>query len=102
MVQFKYTVSQQGKETSGVIEASSSTEAAEKLKEKGGYILELKQRFSFGLFNISGWLEKFLTPLSERMGSSEKIFFTAQLSSMLKAGLSITKAIEVFIDEKQT
>jgi len=102
MVQFKYTVSQQGKETSGIIEASSSTEAAEKLQEKGGYILELRQRFSFGLFNISGWLEKFLAPLSERMKSSEKIFFTAQLSSMLKAGLSITKAIEVFIDEKQT
>ena len=102
MVQFKYTVSRKGQESSGVVEADNLAEAAEKLGEKGGYILELKQRFSWGSVKIERGLEKLLVPLTERMSGGEKILFTTQMGAMLKAGLPITSAIEVFVDEQQS
>ena len=102
MPQFKYTVSQKGKEATGIVEAENITEAGEKLQEQGGYILELKERFFLGEFKLSRWLQKVMSPLMMRMDVMEKILFTSQLGSMLKTGLPVTKAIEAFVDEKQT
>lgn len=102
MAQFRYTVSRKGQETSGIVEAASLIEAGEKLQEQGGYILELRERFSWASLRIGNWLEKFLAPLTEKMGAGEKILFTTQLGSMLKTGLPVTRALEAFVDEKQT
>ncbi len=102
MVQFRYTVSRKGKEISGVVEAESVMQAGEKLQEQGGYILELKERFSWGTLKLGSRLEKLLTPLTEKMGAGEKILFTTQLGSMLKTGLPVAKALEAFIDEKES
>lgn len=102
MPQFKYTVSQRGKEATGIVEAHDITEAGEKLQEQGGYILELKERFFLGEFKLSRWLQKVMSPLMMKMDVMEKILFTSQLGSMLKTGLPVTKAIEAFVDEKQT
>jgi len=102
MAQFSYVVSRKGKEVSGVVEAENVSEAGEKLQEQGGYILELKQRFSLGSLKLGNRLEKILAPLTEKMGESEKILFTTQLGSMLKTGLPVAKALEAFIDEKET
>lgn len=99
MPQFTYIVSSKGEESTGILEAKNLAEAAEKLQEKGGYILELKQRFSLGSLNLSESLESMIAPFSQRLGTSEKILFTSQLGSMLKTGLPITEAIDAFIDE---
>ena len=102
MAQFRYIVSRKGKESSGVVEAETQVEAGEKLQEQGGYILELKERFSLGSLKINTKFEKFLTPLTEKMGAGEKILFTTQMASMLKTGLPVVRALEAFVDEKQT
>ncbi len=102
MAQFKYLVSRKGKKSAGVVEAKNLAEAGEKLREQGGYILELKERFSLGSLKLSSRWEKFLAPLSEGMETGEKILFTNQLGSMLKTGLPVTEALEAFVDEKQT
>ena len=100
MIWYKYTVSRNGKEERGQIEAAGLLGAAEKLKQDGGYILELKERFSWRLIWASGWLESLINPWSERALKSEKLLFTSQLGEMLKTGVPIIKAIEVFVDEK--
>ncbi len=102
MAQYRYTVSRKGQETSGLVEAESLIEAGEKLQEQGGYILELRERFSLGSLRLGSGLEKLIRPLTEKMGEGEKVLFTAQLGSMLKTGLPVTKALEAFVDEKQT
>jgi len=102
MAQFRYTVSRKDQETSGIVEAESLLDAGEKLQEQGGYILELRERFSLGSLRLGKGLEKAVRPLTERMGGGEKVLFTAQLGSMLKTGLPVTKALEAFVDEKQT
>jgi type IV pilus assembly protein PilC len=51
---------------------------------------------------LRSWLEKFWAPLAEKMSSGEKVLFTTQLGSMLKTGLPVTRALEAFVDEKQT
>jgi len=102
MAQFRYTVSRKGQETSGIVEAESLFDAGEKLQEQGGYILELRERFSLGSLRLGKGLEKVIRPLTEKMGGGEKVLFTSQLGSMLKTGLSVTKALEAFVDEKQT
>lgn len=98
---YKYTVSREGKEEHGLIEAPSLAAAAEQLKQDGGYILELKERLSWRLIWASGWLESLINPWTERALKSEKLLFTSQLGEMLKTGLPIIKAIEVFVDEKK-
>src|SRR3989344_1648191 len=100
MTWYKYTVSRNGKEERGQIEATGLLGAAEQLKQDGGYILELKERFSWRLIWASGWLEGLINPWSERALKSERLLFTSQLGEMLKTGVPIIKAIEVFVDEK--
>lgn len=102
MTQFIYKVNLKGKETSGIIEAMNVAEASQKLQEKGGYILMLRQRFSFGSLKLNYWVERFIASLSERMSINEKILFTIQLGAMLKTGLPIMEAIEAFIEDKPT
>ena len=99
MAQFKYLVSLKGEEEAGVLEADSLAEAAEKLTEQGGYILKLVPRFSLGPARVRQWLEEAMAA-GEGMKASEKILFTTQLGSMLKTGLPIIEAIEVFVEEK--
>lgn len=102
MTQFIYKLNLKGKEIAGIIEAANLNEASQKLEEKGGYILMLKQRFSLGSLKVNQWLEQLIKSLSERMSASEKILFTSQLGTMLKTGLPITEAIEAFIEDKPT
>lgn len=84
-----------------MVEADDVAAAAEQLKLEGGYILELKERFSLSWLTSSRWLEQLFDPLAERTLKSEKVLFTSQLGEMLRTGLPIIKALEVFIDEKQ-
>lgn len=102
MTQFVYKVNLKGEESSGIIQAKDITEASQKLQEKGGYILTLKPRFSFGPLRTSAWLERIIALLAQRMNPSEKILFTTQLGAMLQTGLPIIEAIEAFVEEKPT
>ena len=102
MSQFVYKVNVKGEETAGIIEAVDMAEASTKLQERGGYILMLKPRFSWGQINVSGWVERLLGAMSEHMGVADKILFTTQLGVMLKTGLPIVEAIEAFVEDKRT
>src|SRR3989344_8564628 len=102
MSQFVYKVNVEGKETAGVIEAGDVAEASTKLQERGGYILMLKPRFSWGEISFSGWAERLIGALREWMSAADKIFFTTQLGVMLKTGLPIVEAIEAFVEDKRT
>ncbi|HUD20737.1 MAG TPA: type II secretion system F family protein [Candidatus Saccharimonadales bacterium] len=71
---------------SGTVEAESSGEAAKKLKASNLFVLEIKEQGEAGKFQ--GFFKRKKVPLKE------KIIFTRQLSVMVRAGLSIVKAME--------
>lgn len=100
MTWFRYTVSRQGKEEKGLVEAGTLDEAAAQLKQDGSYILELKERLSLGWLKNSRILENLISPWNQRALKADKLLFTSQLGEMLRTGLPIIKAIEVFVDEK--
>lgn len=77
----------------GIIEASSKSEALALLRTKGVTVLSIEEKRSlfFKLNSIS---------ILNSVKLHEKILFTKNLSGMLKAGLSITRSLQVL--EKQT
>lgn len=91
---FSYKAKNQtGSLEKGTLESSSKTEALSLLRSKGliPISIEEKKTLLFLLNNIS---------IGSSVKLHEKILFTKNLSGMLRAGLSITRALQVL--EKQT
>jgi type II secretory pathway component PulF len=86
-MEYTYQVkNKEGKTVKGVVEAESKDRAVSLLKERGFFILSLKE--GSGL-NLS--LEK-LNPVN-RVSHDEVVIFTRQLSTMINAGLSLNDAL---------
>lgn len=102
MNEFVYKISIKGKETSGVVEADDAVEAATKLKEQGGYILQLKRRWAWGDWSWEELGERWAKIFSGKMKGSDKVLFTTQLGAMLKTGLPIVEAIEAFVEDRRS
>ncbi|MGB9598470.1 MAG: type II secretion system F family protein [Minisyncoccales bacterium] len=77
----------EGKEKKGVVEAQSLEELEEKLKEEGFFLVSAEEKKKKEKRDFL----KFLSSISLK----EKIFFTRNLSVMLSAGLSFTRALNV-------
>lgn len=84
-----------GEEEKGVIEAASKFEAAHQLRDKGGFILSVtegidkKKGLGFREIKLFG-----------RVKLKEKIVFANNLSTMIGAGLTLSRALSVI--ERQT
>lgn len=78
----------------GIIEGADKSEALAHLRDSGvtPFSLNEKKGFSLGSMNIS---------LFNRVKLSEKIMFTKNIAGMLKAGLPLTRALEVISKQTQ-
>ncbi len=86
----------QGREEEGILEASNPSHLAKLLRLRGYFLISLKgedavkKEKKFGL----GFLKK-LSPVSLK----EKLFFTKNLSLMIKTGVPLPRAFEILIKQ---
>ncbi len=76
----------------GEFEAKSKIEVYTKVRDEGGRVLGVREK---GFVNLNVSIDSILS----RINARDKIVFAKNLSSMLSAGLSVTRALEVM--EKQ-
>ena len=100
MPEFVYTGVSRDQYKSGSLSAGSESEAEMILLEQGLTVVSLgiKRQMSFGIF--SSYFSRISREVSEKMSPQEKVLFTSQLSSMVKAGLPLIDALGTFVDEK--
>jgi len=77
----------EGKETKGIVEGASEDNAVRLLKEKQLFIVSLSQT---GTSPLSGIMSKL-----QRVGFSDIVDFTRQLSTMITAGLSLPQSLTI-------
>lgn len=100
MTEYLYTGVSKDEFKSGSIFASSELEAQTILFEQGLTVVSLNLKSSVRFGWISQYLAKVSENWTEKMSLQEKVLFTSQLSSMVKAGLPLVEALETFVDEK--
>lgn len=100
MPEFDYKVVSRDEYKSGRLQADSLLTAQTTLSEQGLTIVSLRQRRPLEMGFLSGIWKNLETELTEQMSISEKILFTSQLASMVKAGLPLVDALSTFIDQK--
>ncbi len=89
MKKFKYFArNQEGKEVKGVMEARDTVAVTDVLHDRGLIVVDVKEEMKFDMerlneINIGG------VPMQD------KVVFMRQLSTMISAGLSLTKALEI-------
>ena len=94
-MKFKYKEqNKEGKIVEGVAESADTFSLAREIRERGGVPLSIKE------FNEKATGLNINLDFLGRVSLSEKIMFTNNLSGMLSAGLSLTRALAVL--EKQT
>jgi type IV pilus assembly protein PilC len=94
MLDFSYTARDQasGQVIKGSIQADSENAAADLLMQKDLVPVKIVPASAGGLFGIN--LSSF-----ERVGAKERVIFTRQLSTLIKAGLPITQALATAVDQ---
>lgn len=96
MPTFKYEAKDaEGKEYKGDYEGPDRFQLYEKIKKEGGEVISVTEKSGVGSFNM-----KKINIMLSRVKQGEKIVFVRNLSSMLSAGLSLTRALTII--EKQT
>ena len=86
-MEFTYQIKNKaGKTIKGVVEAETKNKAISLLKEKGYYIISLKQGVGFQVN------AKDVNPFS-RISRDETVIFTRQLATMINAGLPLNDAL---------
>ncbi len=91
MSQFKYTASKDGKTIAGTMDANSKEAAIASLRKQGIHPLVVKAASSG--FNINKFLERKKVPLKDLAT------FTRQLSTMVSAGVPLTRALATLQDQ---
>jgi len=96
MAFFSYQAfSKDGKRINGTIEANSSQNVREQLSSKGLYVVSVILQDDNSIFN-KGLIASFFQPT---FNLKDKIFFTKQLSLLLKSGIALTDALNLMIDQ---
>lgn len=86
-------VTREGKSVRGVIEAKDIKEAAAYLRTRELLPLQISPKKNKGAWAIFPFLNK--------VGSSNLVFFTRQLSSMLSSGLTLMQSLNILKDQVQ-
>ncbi|HCQ31187.1 TPA: hypothetical protein DIU27_02255 [Candidatus Collierbacteria bacterium] len=100
MPEFEYTGVSRDQYKSGSLFAGSESEAEMILLEQGISVVSLNTRRQVRYGILSRYFSRVSKAMSEKMSPQEKILFTSQLSSMVKAGLPLIDALGTFVDEK--
>ncbi len=100
MPEFEYTGVSRDQYKNGSLFAGSESEAQTILAEQGITVVSLNPRRQLRLGVFGKYLSQTMKEMSEKMSPQEKILFTSQLSSMVKAGLPLIEALGTFVDEK--
>lgn len=100
MAEFDYRAISKDGTKEGRINSSSEAEAQKYLTEQGLTVINLKVHRPMNIGVLSGTIEKIQKEFSENMSGSDKILFTTQLSSMIKAGLPLVEALTTFVDQQ--
>lgn len=90
MAQFAYQARIGAQTVSGVMEAADLPQAETVLRENGWEVLKLAEKKS--------WLELLSAPRRRGAGMAEVLEFTAQLRTLLDAGLPIDRALKILIN----
>lgn len=99
MPEFDYQSVSKDDFKTGRIQAASEDIAKTLLTEQGLTVLNLKRRQPLELGILNPIFNRLQSEYQEHMSISEKILFTSQLSSMIKAGLPLVEALSAFIDQ---
>ncbi len=95
-MKFKYKEqNKEGKVVEGIAESSDTFSLAKEIRERGSTPLSIKE-----ISNKKSNILSFDVDFFKKVSLSEKIMFTNNLSGMLSAGLSLTRALTVL--QKQT
>lgn len=100
MPEFEYKAVSKDEFKSGRLNAGSEVEAQTMLSEQGLTVVSLRQRNPLEIGFLTNFFVMLDEQLNERLSVTEKILFTSQLSSMVKAGLPILDALSTFADQK--
>lgn len=95
MPKFEYTArTEEGEMKQGILEAPSKSSLARRLRDRAlilTYAVETAAKKKIGILNIfSGFF---------RVSDMEKLLFTRHLSIMLKAGLSLSRALSILTEQ---
>jgi len=94
-MQFSYQIiDKSSARTSGVIEASSKKEAQQIIREKGGFIVSLKEKKDlFNDFRVN------LKKKTGKLSFGSLVDFTRQMGIMINAGLSLVDALNIITEQ---
>ena len=94
MPNFKYQViDAAGKSSTGVIDAASMADASRKLRADGKFVASLSLDKGAGFLNIGG---------KKKLKTRELVLITRQLSSLLSAGITIIRALDMLYQQVDT
>lgn len=95
MPNFRYQVlDDAGKSSTGVLDASSVADASRKLKADGKYIVSLELDKGQGLGNMEFG--------SKRLNTRELVMITRQLASLLSAGITVVRSLDMLYQQCET
>ena len=95
MPNFRYQVlDDAGKSSSGVLDAGSIADASRKLKAEGKYIVSLE------LDKGQGWAN--MEVGSKRLNTKELVMITRQLASLLSAGITVVRSLDMLYQQCET
>lgn len=100
MPEFEYKAVSRDEYKTGRIQADSEIEAQTVLTEQGLTVISMRQKGAFEIGIFANVVARIDTELHERMSFSERILFTSQLSSMIRAGLPLMDALSTFVDTR--
>ena len=94
MPNFKYQViDAAGKTSTGVIDAASMADASRKLRADGKYVASLSLDKGAGFLNFGG---------KRKLKTKELVLITRQLASLLSAGITIIRALDMLYQQVDT
>lgn len=95
MANFRYQVlDNAGKQSTGVVEAQSIADASRRLKAEGKYVLKVELDKGPGLLNMEIG--------SKRLNTKELVLISRQLSSLLSAGITIIRSLDMLYQQVET
>ncbi len=100
MPEFEYTGVSRDQYKRGSLSADNESEAQTILAEQGITVVSLNPKRQIRLGVLGNYFSQISKEMSEKMNPQERILFTSQLSSMVKAGLPLIEALGTFVDEK--
>lgn len=100
MPEYEYKAVSKDEYKTGRIRADSEITAQTILTEQGMTVMSLRQRNPLEIGIFTKIVSDIDRELNERMSTSEKILFTSQMSSMIKAGLPLMDALATFSDQR--